>query len=100
MDAEQEIYIARRFRRRALVGVVISILGLAGLTVGIYALQQIKPQPMVELDRTHPSCPHTECKVPHPGAKKPEFPDGTGTGLLVAAYLTLCAGSCYHMMKD
>lgn len=100
MDAEKEIYIARRFRRRAFTGVLVAMLGLAGLAGGLHFLYLPTPAPPIEADRIHPSCVHPECKVPHVGAKRSDLPENFGTGVLVLAYLVLCGGVFVTVVQE
>lgn len=100
MDAEAEIYIANKFRRRASAGLCVGLLGLFGLSIGVYALQTMPPrQPEIEV-QTHQSCPHPECKNPHPGRTSSGFNVGTATGVLVGAYMALCAGLTVAIVRD
>lgn len=99
MDAEAEIYSANKFRRRASAGIFVGVLGLLGMSVGVYALQTMPPRPPVVEEQTHQSCPHPECKNPHPG-KSSSFDTGTATGILVGVYLALCGGITVAIVRD
>jgi hypothetical protein len=100
MDAEAEIYIANKFRRRASAGLFVGLLGLFGLGIGVYALQTMPPRPPEIEVRSHESCPHPECKNPHPGRASSGFNAGTATGVLVGAYMALCAGLVVAVVRD
>lgn len=99
MDAEQEIYTASRFRRRAAVGLFVGTLGLVGMSVGVYSLHTMPPRPAAVEEQTHATCPHPECKNPHPG-RRSETDVSTITGLLIGAYLALCGGITAAIVRD
>jgi hypothetical protein len=99
-DTEKEIYAARRFHRKASVGLFALLLALAGLAGGLYALHMIAAPLAVIGDRVHVSCPHPECKMPHLGVDQHDLPAGAGSGGLVVVYLLLCAGVVVYVLDE
>lgn len=69
MGRETEILAGRFFWRRALLCAFLALAGLAALAGALYFLYLMSPtEVVIDPERVHVSCPHSECKVPHPGA--------------------------------
>jgi len=99
-ETEKEIYRDNRFRRKALVGLTIALLALAGLADGLYMLHYLPTNPEVSDGHVHIGCPHKECQMPHLGYDNSSIPNGLGSGGLVVAYLALCAFIATYVMDD
>ena len=97
---EKNLYLAHRFKRRALTGMIVALLALAGLTDGLIALHKLPPDAAVVENQVHVSCPHAECRVPHLGAANDNTPNGLGSGALCGGYLLLCAFIVWYVMDE